>query len=87
MIQINDVFQILADSFFNGSVQLAGVVILVAVLAFVMAFSKNLVTTLVIAVPVIMMFAFLNYIPQEVGLVMLVIVALAIAFITRGAFD
>ena len=87
MIQIYDVFQILADSFFNGSVQLAGVVILVAVLAFVMAFSKNLVTTLVIAVPVIMMFAFLNYIPQEVGLVMLVIVALAIAFITRGAFD
>ena len=87
MIQLNDVFQILADSFFNGSVQLAGVVILIAVLCFIMAFSKKLITTLVLAVPTIMMFAFLNYIPQEVGLVMLVVVALGIAMITRGAFD
>lgn len=80
-------FQILADSFFGGSLELAGVVILIGVLCFIMAFSKKLITTLILAVPTIMMFAFLNYIPQEIGLVMLLIVALAIAFETRGVFD
>lgn len=52
-----------------------------------MAFSKKLITTLMLSVPVIMMFAYLAYIPQEIGLVMLLIVSLAIAFESRGVFD
>ena len=87
MIQINDIFQILADSFFNGSLELAGVVILIGVLCFIMAFTRKLVTTLIISVPTVMMFAYMNWIPQEIGLVMLLIIALAIAVETRGAFD
>lgn len=87
MIQLNDVFQILADSFLGGDVALAGVIVMLAVLCAVMAFSKKLITTLLLAVPIIMMFAYMQYIPQEIGLVMLLIVALAIAFESRGVFD
>lgn len=87
MIQLNDVFQILADSFLGGNVALAGVIVMLAVLCAVMAFSKKLITTLLLAVPIIMMFAYMQYIPQEIGLVMLLIVALAIAFESRGVFD
>lgn len=87
MIQVNDLFTILADSFFSGDVGLAGVVVLVVVLCVVMAFSKKLVTTLILAVPITMMFAFMGYIPQEIGLVMLIVIALAIALETRGAFN
>ena len=87
MIQFNDIFEILADSFFSGDTAIAGVVVLVAVLCFIMAFSKKLITTLMLAVPIIMMFAYLAYIPQEIGLVMLLIVSLAIAYETRGVFD
>ena len=87
MIQLNDVFQILADSFLGGDVALAGVIVMLAVLCAVMAFSKKIITTLLLAVPIIMMFAYMQYIPQEIGLVMLLIVALAIAFESRGVFD
>lgn len=87
MIQLNDIFQILADSFLGGDVALAGVIVMLAVLCAVMAFSKKLITTLLLAVPIIMMFAYMQYIPQEIGLVMLLIVALAIAFESRGVFD
>ena len=87
LIQFNDIFTILADSFFNGDTAIAGVIVLVAILAFVMAFSKKLVTTLIIAVPIVMIFAYLAYIPQEIGLIMLLIISLAIAFETRGVFD
>ena len=87
MIQINDIFQILADSFLGGNVALAAVIIMLVVLCAVMAFSKKLITTLILAVPIIMMFAYMQYIPQEIGLVMLLIVSLAIAFESRGVFD
>lgn len=60
---------------------------MLVVLCAIMAFSKKLITTLLLAVPVIMMFAWMNLIPQEIGLVMLLIVALAIAFESRGVFD
>lgn len=60
---------------------------MLVVLCAIMAFSKKLITTLLLAVPVIMMFAWMSLIPQEIGLVMLLIVALAIAFESRGVFD
>lgn len=60
---------------------------MLVVLCAIMAFSKKLITTLLLAVPVIMMFAWMALIPQEIGLVMLLIVALAIAFESRGVFD
>ena len=60
---------------------------MLVVLCAIMAFSKKLITTLLLAVPVIMMFAWMDLIPQEIGLVMLLIVALAIAFESRGVFD
>lgn len=87
MIQFNDIFQIVADSFFNGSVEVAGVIVLVCLLAGVMALSKKLITTLILAVPLIMVFAFMGWLPSEIGLVMLVIVALSIAFQSRAVFD
>lgn len=71
----------------GGNTALAGVIIMLVVLCAIMAFSKKLITTLLLAVPVIMMFAWMNLIPQEIGLVMLLIVALAIAFESRGVFD
>lgn len=87
MIQFNDIFQIVADSFFNGSVEVAGVIVLVAILAGVMAISKKLITSLILAVPLIMIFAFMGWLPSEIGLVMLVIVALFIALQSRAVFD
>lgn len=87
MIQFNDIFQIVADSFFSGNVGLAGVVVLVGVLAFITVLSKKLQTTLILAVPVIMMFALMGWLPPEVGLVMLVIISLYIAMETRGVFN
>ena len=87
MIQFNDIFQIVADSFFGGNLDLAGVVVLVGVLAFVMVLSKKLQTTLILAVPIIMMFASMGWLPPEVGLVMLVIISLIIALEARGVFN
>lgn len=77
----------MADSFFNGDVGLAGVIILVVILAGVMAFSKKMATTLLLAVPLVMIFAYVGFIPQEIGLVMLLVVSLMLALFARGVFE
>ena len=77
----------MADSFFNGDVGLAGVVILIVILAGVMAFSKKMATTLLLAIPLIMIFAYMGFIPQEIGLVMLLVVSLMLALFARGVFE
>lgn len=87
MIQFNDLFNITADSFFNGDIGLAGVVILIVILAGVMAFSKKMATTLLLAIPLIMIFAYMGFIPQEIGLVMLLVVSLMLALFARGVFE
>lgn len=86
MMQFTDVIQIVADSFFNGSLMVGGVVVLVTILALIMAFSKKLVTTMVLGIPIIMMFAYLRLLPDEITLVMLVVVVLGLAYASRGVF-
>lgn len=86
MMQFTDVIQIVSDSFFGGSTMVGGVVVLVTVLALIMAFSKKLVTTMVLGVPIVMMFAYLRLLPDEITLVMLVVIVLGLAYASRGVF-
>lgn len=86
MMQFNDVIQIVADSFFSGSLYVGGTVVLVTVLALVMAISKKLTTTLVLGVPIIMMFSYLRLLPDEITLVMLIVIVLGLAYSARGVF-
>lgn len=87
MISFNDLIGIIGDSFFGGSTEIAGVMVLIFFIAGIMAFSKKLQTTLVLSVPLIMVFSFMSLIPAEIGLVMLVVVSLAIALEARSAFS
>lgn len=84
MIQFTDFIQIVADSFFGGSIYVGGVVVLMAVLALVMAFSKKLITTMIIGIPMIMLFSYLRVLPDEITLVMLVVIVLGLAYTAKG---
>lgn len=86
MIQFSDFIQIVADSFFSGSLYVGGVVVLVTILAVIMAFSKKLTTTMVLGIPIIMIFAYLRVLPDEITLVMLIVIVLGLAYSARGVF-
>lgn len=86
MIQFNDFIQIVADSFFDGSLYVGGVVVLVTLLALITAFTKKLTTTMVLGVPIIMIFAYLRVLPDEITLVMLIVIVLGLAYSARGVF-
>lgn len=87
MLDLNTLIRILGDTFFNGDVGIAGTLLLVGILALIMGITRKTMPTLVLAVPLIMMFAVLGYLPSEIGIMMLVVVALAIGLESREVFS
>lgn len=86
MIQFTDIIQIVADSFFGGSLYVGGTVVLITVLAVIMVFSKKIATTLLLGVPVVMIFAYLGVLPDEITLIMLVVIVVGLAYTTKDVF-
>ena len=84
MIQFTDFVQIVVDSFFGGNIYVGGVVILMGVLALVMAFSRKLITTMVIGIPMVMLFSYMRILPDEITLVMLIVIVLGLAYTAKG---
>lgn len=87
MIDFDTVIRILGDTMFDGNIGIGGTVVLVVILAVVMAITRKALTTLVLAIPLIMIFAVMGYLPSEIGIMMLVVVALGIAMESRGVFS
>lgn len=84
MIQFTDIIQIVADSFFGGSLYVGGVVVLMGLLAIIMVISKKLITTMILGIPMIMMFSYLRVLPDEITLVMLIVIVLGLAYTARS---
>ena len=87
MIQFDDIINLLGQTFFNGNTLVAGVVVLAVILAGVMAFSKSAFTTLIVAIPTTLVFAYLNLIPDEITIVMLLVCVIGLAYTARGIFQ
>lgn len=87
MITLDTIIRILGDTFVGGDSGIAGTIVLIGILAVVMAITKKTMTTLVLAIPLIMIFAVLGYLPSEIGIMMLVVVALTIGLESRGVFS
>ena len=87
MLSLDTIIIILGDTFLNGNSGIAGVLVLVGILALIMAITKKPLLTMVLAVPLIMMFAVLGYLPSEIGIMMLVVVALGIGLESREVFS
>ena len=87
MITFDTLIEIFGDTFLGGNVGIAGSIILVGVLAFIMAITKKVMPTMVLALPLIMVFAVLGWLPAEVGIMMLIVVALLIGLEARGVFS
>lgn len=87
MITFDTLIEIFGDTFLGGNVGIAGTIVLVGVLAFIMAITKKVMPTMVLALPLIMVFAVLGWLPAEIGIMMLIVVALLIGLEARGVFS
>ena len=87
MIQFNDIIDMVGTTFFDGNTMVAGLVVLCIVLAMVMAFSKSAFTTLIIAIPATLVFNYLNLIPDEITIIMILVCVVGLAYTAKGVFS
>lgn len=86
MIQFTDIVDIIGQSFFGGNTTIAGIVVLCIVLAVIMTFSKSVFTTLIIAIPVTLIFTSLSLLPIDVTIILILVCVLGLAYTARGVF-
>lgn len=87
MIQFSDIFQIVGDSFFNGSVLLGGLVILTIMLALVYVFTKSAFAMLLISIPVTLVFSYMRVIPDEITIILLLVAVVGLAMSSKRVFS
>lgn len=87
MIQFTDIIDIIGATFFNGSAFVAGIVVMIVILGLIMAFSHSAFTTLIIAIPVTLIFSYLDILPDEVTVIMILVCVLGLAYTAKGAFQ
>ncbi len=87
MITINELVDMIAGSFFGGSMTTAGLVIYVLVMGLVFAFTKNVFQTLIIAIPITFMFSgpMLGLLPTDLVLILCVVLVLGLAMTSKKA--
>lgn len=86
MIQINELVDIIAINFFNGSLEQAGLVIFSAVMMAIFAVTRNVFQSLVLALPVTFLFSMLGLLPQDMVVLLIIVVVLGMAITSKGVW-
>lgn len=86
MIGIADIQDIIADSFFDGSTAIAGIVLFAAALIVIFALSRDITHTLLISLPVTLVFSMLGILTSDVMILMILVTVLGLAYTTRNSW-
>lgn len=87
MIEFSDISQIVADSFFGGDLQLAGLVMFSMALAIMFSISKNAFVTLVLAMPVTFVFSSMGLLADDMLIILIIVIVLGLAYTGRNIWS
>ena len=87
MITFNELADIIAGSFFGGSLTTAGLVLYILIMGAVFGFTKNVFQTLIIAIPLTFMFSgpVLGLLPVDLVLILCIVMILGLAMVSKKA--
>lgn len=86
MLSLFDVQDLISTSFFDGDLQIAGMVMYAAVLIVVFAVSRQTTQTLIISIPVTLIFTALGVLSTDLMVLLIVVTVLGLAFTARGVW-
>lgn len=88
MIGLSDFQRIIADSFLNGDMMIAGLIMFSFVLAILfIVFKGNVFTALLMALPVTLIFSLMGVLSGDMTILMIIITVLGLAINTTSIFD
>ena len=83
MISLADFQEIMAAAFLDGNLGIAGIVIYAVVLMALFGLTRKTTQTLVISLPVTLIFSYLGILTNDVMILMILVTVLGLAFTTR----
>ena len=88
MIGLVDIQKIIADSFLNGDMTIAGILMFSTVLAVLfMLFNRNVFIALILALPVTLVFSLMGVLSSDMTILLIIITVLGLAINTTSIFN
>lgn len=84
---LNDINSILADVFFNGDTSVMGLVIYTVVLALLFSMKRNIFQSLLLSLPMTLVFAFLGILSTDLTILLIIVTVLGLAITSSRAFN
>lgn len=85
MLQASQIQTAIADMIFNGDTQIAGLMMFFFVMAVVLVMSKNVFHSLLLGLPLILVFSALRVLSGDMTIILIIVVVLGLAVSARGA--
>ena len=86
MLSVFDFQELLSSSFFEGDMNLAGMVMYIVVLLILFALTRKTQQTLIISIPVTLVFSVIGVIPTDLMILLIIVTVLALAFTARNTW-
>lgn len=88
MISLNDIQNIIADSFLNGDLTIAGLIMFTVVLGVLFTiFNRNIFTALLLSLPVTLIFSLLGVLSSDMTVLLIIITVLGLAITSTTVFN
>lgn len=79
MLSFTDIQELVSTGFFDGDMQIAGIVMYVLVLVAIFALSRKTTQTLIISLPVTLVFSILGVLSTDVMILLIIVTVLGLA--------
>ena len=79
MITFSTIQEVLAETFFDNNMQVAGMMMYVILLIIAFVITKNLIAVMVISIPLTLIFASMNILSGDLLIVMIIVLVVGLA--------
>lgn len=86
MLSLFDVQDLISTSFFDGDMQIAGMCMYILVLIAVFALSRKTTQTMILAIPVTLVFSVLGVLSTDLMVLLIIMAVLGLAYTARNVW-
>ena len=85
MLQVSQIQTAIADMIFNGDTTIAGLVMFFFVMAVVFAMSKSVLHSLLLGLPLILVFSAMGVLGGDMTIILIIVIVLGLAVVGRNS--
>ncbi len=87
MITINELVEIVANEFFSGSLEIAGLAMFSVVMGLLFALTRDVFQTLILSLPVTFIFSSFGFLPNDLVILLIIVAVLGLAMSAKRLWD